>query len=720
MENRPPSNAVDFSALFELAMDRNVNAVLLLDRTGYIRYANPAAGRLLQIKDPSLSPVQIFDLEENLSLLDYRQRWANAQKSKNRQWLVEWALPSGDKRLFRIHVQRFEEADPPLLCCFLPEPGSIRELEQATYSHLQHFKVVIWEWNLINGDFQATANFFDLLRLNRAELPPARQLNIVSALKDRLPPDEFSRMTHAVKSAQKDRQPFKLKLQLNDESGTPDLKIHLYGTPVAQDGILGKIQGSITLLDNQPSSDEDLASAVVDRSEALICWINPDCSLRYVNRAMAQRLNYAPQQMVGELEITDIDAEHSREQWETFWETAEAGSTMKLESTLRTKNDRVFPAEFHLDFLDINGIKLISLTAQDITGRRQKEADLRQALLEVQNLSEQLEAENVYLKEEVSEGKDFENILTESDNYKKVLQQVEQVAPTEATVLIEGETGTGKELLARAIHNLSKRSDRSLVRVNCAALSEELILSELFGHEKGAFTGATARKTGRFELADKGTIFLDEVGEVSLKTQSQLLRVLQEGEFERVGGVETLKVDVRVIAATNRDLRKMVAEKQFREDLYYRLSVFPFHNPPLRERREDIPLLVRHFMKKFARKNGKNIQTIRARDIKRLQQYNYPGNIRELMNIVEQAVVLTRGRTLDLSYWRPVSPERQPHKIEEEENFPTLEEVQKQHILQALERTQWRVTGPQGAAKLLGMKGQTLFSRMKKLGIKRK
>jgi PAS domain S-box-containing protein len=462
-----------------------------------------------------------------------------------------------------------------------------------------------------------------------------------------------------------------------------------------------------------------MAGAVLERSEAMVCWINPDCTLRYVNRAMASRLGYEASEMTGQLEITDIDAENTIDQWHEIWDEASAGETMKMESTLKTRNDRIFPAEFHLDFLDIKGTKLISLSAHDITERRQQEAELRKALLEVQTLSEQLEEENIYLKEEISEGNKFENILTQSDNYQKVLQQVEQVAPTEATVLIEGETGTGKELLARAIHSLSKRSERSLVRVNCAALPEDLILSELFGHEKGAFTGATATKTGRFELADKGTIFLDEIGEISLKIQSQLLRILQEGEFERVGGVETLKVDVRIIAATNRDLRKMVSEKQFREDLYYRLSVFPLQNPPLRDRREDIPLLVRHFMKQFARKNGKTIDNIRARDLKRLKQYDFPGNIRELMNIVEQAVVLTNNKTLDLSYWRPVGSRQSALHAEEEEGFPTLEELQRQHIIDALEKTHWRVTGPQGAAKLLGLKGQTLFSKMKKLGIER-
>ncbi len=563
-----------------------------------------------------------------------------------------------------------------------------------------------------------TDNFQDILQLKPDELPPPRQLNIVSVLKNRLPSKQLASLIQKIKSAQKNRSAFELKLQMLNKAQKPTREISIYGYPVEEDNIVGKLQGSVSVV-RHSSEEKNLAGAVLERSESMVCWINPDCTLRYVNRAMASRLGYEASEMAGQLEITDIDAENTIDQWRDIWNEASAGETMKMESTLKTRNDRIFPAEFHLDFLDINGTKLISLSAHDITERRQQEAALRKALLEVQTLSERLEEENIYLKEEISEGNKFENILTQSDNYQKVLQQVEQVAPAEATVLIEGETGTGKELLARAIHSLSQRRERSLVRVNCAALSEELILSELFGHEKGAFTGATTTKTGRFELADKGTIFLDEIGEISLKIQSQLLRILQEGEFERVGGVETLKVDVRIIAATNRDLRKMVAEKQFREDLYYRLSVFPLRNPPLRERREDIPLLVRHFMKQFARKNGKTIDNIRAKDLKRLKQYDFPGNIRELMNIVEQAVVLTNNKTLDLSYWRPVSSGQSAAGPEIGDDFPSLEEIQRQHILDALEKTHWRVTGPQGAAKLLDMKGQTLFSKMKKLGIER-
>ncbi|GEM_PF-887579 len=718
MNNKPALDAVDFAALFQFVMARGDDAVMLFDKQGHVRYANLVASRMLGYPPEALTQLQIFDLEEELNMVSYLQRWESAGTKKSKSWLVEWRLKSGETQFFRIQGTVFKSDSAPLLCCFVPPAGSIQSLETPTYRHLRHYEVAIWEWNIINGDFQMTDNFPDILQLAPDQLPPPRQLNIVSVLKDRISSTQLAILIQKVKAAQKNRSAFELQLQLVYEEQQPGREISIYGYPVEEDHIVGKLQGSISVV-RHLSEEKNLAGAVLERSEAMVCWINPDCTLRYVNRAMASRLGYKASEMTGKLEITDIDAENTIDQWHEIWDEASAGETMKMESTLKTRNDRVFPAEFHLDFLDINGTKLISLSAHDITERRQQEAALRKALLEVQTLSDQLEEENIYLKEEISEGNKFENILTQSDNYQKVLQQVEQVAPTEATVLIEGETGTGKELLARAIHSLSQRRERSLVRVNCAALSEELILSELFGHEKGAFTGATTTKTGRFELADKGTIFLDEIGEISLKIQSQLLRILQEGEFERVGGVETLQVDVRIIAATNRDLRKMVAEKQFREDLYYRLSVFPLQNPPLRERREDIPLLVRHFMKQFARKNGKTIDNIRSKDLKRLKQYDFPGNIRELMNIVEQAVVLTNNKTLDLSYWRPVRSGQSATGLGTGEDFPTLEEIQRQHILDALEKTHWRVTGPQGAAKLLGMKGQTLFSKMKKLGIKR-
>jgi formate hydrogenlyase transcriptional activator len=338
-----------------------------------------------------------------------------------------------------------------------------------------------------------------------------------------------------------------------------------------------------------------------------------------------------------------------------------------------------------------------------------------QAYEEIARLKARLEQENIYLQEEIKTQHSFEEIIGRSPVIQKVLQAVETVAPTDAGVLILGETGTGKELIARAIHNLSPRKESVLVKVNCAALPAGLIESELFGHEKGAFTGALARKSGRFETANSGTIFLDEIGDLPLDLQAKLLRVLQEGEFERVGSSQTLKVEVRVIAATNRDLEKAVRENQFRSDLFYRLNVFPIRLPSLRERKEDIPLLVRHLVLKYNLKFGKKIEVIPPNIMEALQAYAWPGNVRELENIIERAVILSQGSRLPPGEWMPT-----PSATLRASHTPTLEELEREHIISVLETTVWRVSGERGAARLLGMKPTTLEARMKKLGIERK
>ncbi len=326
-----------------------------------------------------------------------------------------------------------------------------------------------------------------------------------------------------------------------------------------------------------------------------------------------------------------------------------------------------------------------------------------------------LEAQNVYLQEEIKGAHNFEELIGASSTLKKVLKNVERVAPTDSTVLITGETGTGKELIARAIHNLSPRKDMPLVKVNCAAIPSGLIESELFGHEKGAFTGALTKKMGRFEVADKGTILLDEIGELPLDLQSKLLRVLQEGEFERVGGTQTFKVNVRVIAATNRNLEQQSKTGHYRPDLYYRLNVFPIHLPALREREGDIPLLVQYFVRKFAANLGKKIDRIPERMMTALQRYQWPGNIRELEHVIERAVILSEGPELEPIDW--LSPSN--GKAGEGKAL-TLEEMERQHIVDVLEQTNWRVSGDKGASAILGLKPTTLEARMKKLGIERK
>jgi DNA-binding NtrC family response regulator/ligand-binding sensor domain-containing protein len=339
---------------------------------------------------------------------------------------------------------------------------------------------------------------------------------------------------------------------------------------------------------------------------------------------------------------------------------------------------------------------------------------LQNALSEVEILKNRLEAENIYLQDEIKLQHNFENIITQSEALKKLLYKVEQVSSTDATVLILGESGTGKELFTRAIHNISDRGERPLVKVNCSALPANLIESELFGHEKGAFTGATSRKIGRFELADGGTIFLDEIGDLPLELQPKILRVLQEGEFERIGNSNTIKVNVRIIAATNRDLKAEIEKGNFREDLFYRLNVFPIIIPPLRERKEDIPLLVNYFVKKHGARIGRDIESVSQNIINALQTYFWPGNVRELENIIERALITSEGKKLTLSDWLP------KHELNiNSDEFLTIQDNERQHIIKALEKTDWRISGENGAAKILGIKRTTLEARMKKLNIYR-
>ena len=335
---------------------------------------------------------------------------------------------------------------------------------------------------------------------------------------------------------------------------------------------------------------------------------------------------------------------------------------------------------------------------------------------EIKELKKQLSKEKVYLEGEVQSEQGFEEIIGRSSAIRGVLRNIETVAPTDSTVLIYGETGTGKELVARAIHERSSRNSKAFVKLNCAAIPTGLLESELFGHERGAFTGAIMQRVGRFELANHGTAFLDEIGEISLELQPKLLRVLQEREFERLGSTRTLKTDARLIAATNRNLAECVEEGRFRADLFYRLNIFPIHVPPLRERPEDIPLLVRHFAQHFARRMNRVIDTIPSETMETLVHHSWPGNIRELQNLIEHSVIVSPGPVL-----RAPLAGLQSHSVPNQEGIRhrTLEEAEREHILSTLKETKWLISGPRGAAARLGMNRSTLQFRMRKLGIVR-
>jgi PAS domain S-box-containing protein len=373
------------------------------------------------------------------------------------------------------------------------------------------------------------------------------------------------------------------------------------------------------------------------------------------------------------------------------------------------RNEQTWPEDM------VRRLQMLGQIFANALARRQADESLRHAFAEIKKLKEKVEAECFYLSEEIKLEHNFGEIVGNSDALKSVLRKVEQVAPTTATVLVLGETGTGKELVARAIHGTSPRRARPLVKVDCTALPPDLIESELFGHEKGAFTGAYARQIGRFEIANASTIFLDEIGELPPSLQVKLLRVLQDGEFERLGGSRTIKIDVRVIAATNRDLEAEVRIGRFREDLWYRLNVFPVKVPPLRERKEDLPLLVQHFVKRFAKRLGKTIEAIPQNVLDILQNYPWPGNVRELENVIERAVINTQGGQLRLAD----QFERPWQRLPSRGGQRSLEEIERDHIVKTLEEAGWKIAGTDGAAAILGLNPSTLRGRMRKLGIRR-
>ena len=426
----------------------------------------------------------------------------------------------------------------------------------------------------------------------------------------------------------------------------------------------------------------------------------------------AERLLGLPRADIARLHFSALHPESASATLSPRLEHLAQNGICSVSDTLVVRGDASeIPVDVTASLVTFGGRKVSQVVLHDIAERKRAEEELHTAFAEIRLLKEQLEAENVYLREEIKLSHVHGDIVGESPAIKRTLALAEQVAPTDSTVLIYGETGTGKELLARSIHNLSPRKDRPLITVNCAAMPSTLIESELFGREKGAYTGADTRQAGRFEVADGSTLFLDEVGELSPEAQAKLLRVLQERKFERLGSSDTLSVDVRVIAATNSDLKHTVKAGRFREDLFYRLNVFPITIPPLRERREDIPVLVWAFVREFSVKMGKRIESIPKRTLEALSDHPWPGNVRALRNTIERAMILSTDTTLQIEL-----PDARPGVA-----GPTrLNEAQRSHVTQVLESTNWRIRGKGGAAELLGLKSTTLEYRIKKLGIQRR
>jgi PAS domain S-box-containing protein len=457
------------------------------------------------------------------------------------------------------------------------------------------------------------------------------------------------------------------------------------------------------------SKSEARYRSLVDNSLVGVFNSNVNGQLIFVNGALAQIYDFdSPEQMMADGSLLRWVDPKKREQ--LISQLQDHGSVSNFEAETVTRNGRQVSILFSVKMQD----EVIAGMVMDITERKQAELEVQKSYAEIERLKELLEEESAYLREEITVEHNYNNIIGNSRAIKYVLFKVEQVSASDANVLVLGETGTGKELFTRAIHDNSAREKRPIIKVNCAALPSHLIESELFGHERGSFTSAHSKHIGRFEVADGSTLFLDEIGELPLELQAKLLRVIEDGEFERLGGTNTIKVDVRIIAATNRDLKKEVKEGRFREDLWYRLNVFPITIPPLRDRIEDIPLIVQYYLDIFNKKQGKKITNIPVKTMRTLQNHNWPGNIRELVNIVERAVLTSPGSQLKLAdaLGEDDSPLHQ-------ETFLSLHEMERDYIFRVLEKTKWKVSGKNSAAEMLALDRSTLRRKMEKLKIQK-
>ncbi len=680
--------------------------ILWIDRGANILYANQSVCKSLGYSASEMSRMSMYDINPTLNADKWKDHWQIVQEKKVDHFKTHHQKKNGENKFVDVYSLYFSNNGNDLICAIIQDISESifyrRILEETEKAVL----VGGWKWNLIDKTVIASQVALDIFNAREPEeLLPS---NILHKFVDPRPvKDGFRNVL---------RNGHSLDITLPAKIDGVSKWIRCILSPQGVGDQVEKIYGTYQDVTKQRNREQmlSLASRIIDNANDIIfVWEKSGKLFRFNDEAIRE-LGFSREEL-SKTTIYDLDGTITPEWWADHFEDLHKNKSLTFEWIATRKNSTRFPVEIKASLIPFERRHLNFAILRNITGRKKRELELRDALEEIKQLKNQLQIENEYLQEEIKLDHNFEEIICQSEAYKEVLHKIERVAPTESTILITGESGTGKELLARTAHQLSSRKDKPLIKVNCATLPKDLIESELFGHKKGAFTGAIADKLGKFELANNGTIFLDEIGELPLELQPKLLRVLQEGEFDRLGGSKTTTVDIRVIAATNRNLEQMVKEGKFREDLYYRLNVFPIYNIPLRERKSDIPLLAQFFLQKYSVKSGRSFKRLSKSTIDKLLQYDFPGNIRELENIIERAVILESGTTLFPGSWMPVNTIDSSSQTQ----FSTFEEAQKKHIVDVLFHTKWRVSGQQGAAKILDIKEKTLFAKMKKLGIRK-
>ncbi|MEM6398249.1 MAG: sigma 54-interacting transcriptional regulator [Bacteroidota bacterium] len=683
------------------SLDHTTDCICWVRADGTLTYANRVFYRLLDYTNKDLPSLSVYDIVQDLNKETFEAQWNELVSNRNAEGDFFVRHRSGTSLPANYRAFYLELGDEAYACYYINDAAHERQLnhEKALMQlSIAGARDLIF-WTRPDGTFAYINNSVaKKLRYKSKDFQKMNVVDIAPYFDDEFRADFWRQL-------RENKQIEGLFDVVRSDGKTVVLSANV--SYLNHDGVEAACSICRDITQKQRrDANLHLSRVALDSGADSIVWLDEDHKILYINQSLLDHIGgelstwngQAFSKIFPDLSEEDIDLENPRE----IDMPSRNGQTIRLDLKFG-----------HIEFEDQ---VYYTIVGRDITETYHKRQELQKAYARIEELRQRLQAENVAMRQDTRAQYDVGNIITVSKKYKRVIQQIGQVAETDTTVLILGETGTGKELLARAVHSLSRRDEGPLIKVNCAALPANLIESELFGHEKGAFTGAHARKIGRFEAADGGSIFLDEVGELPLDLQAKLLRVLQEGDFERIGSMKTIKVDVRVIAATNRNLEKMVEQGSFRADLYYRLNVFPVNNPPLRERPEDIEVLVKHFAIRYAKQQGKNIDEIDKADLENLKAYSFPGNVRELKNIIQRAVVLCNSRVLKIAF---------EHSDKEKStsssgSFKTFDEMQRQYIIKALKRTSGRITGPQGAGRLLGLNDRTLMSKMRKFEIEKK